>query len=66
MPAEGCFVNKTTLVRLLCTLALAVVTSTQAQPQKPYRVGVVHEGGPYNAIVEGLKDEHAPRNRTCQ
>ena len=48
--------NKNMVVSALATLALTVVPTIQAQQHKPYRIGVVHEGGPYNAAVEGLKD----------
>lgn len=37
-------------------LAAPLSAFTQAQPAKVYRVGVIHEGGPYNAMVDGLKD----------
>jgi putative ABC transport system substrate-binding protein len=36
--------------------ALAAIPTVHAQPQKPYRVGVIHEGGSYVTAVEGLKD----------
>jgi putative tryptophan/tyrosine transport system substrate-binding protein len=28
----------------------------EAQPAKLYRVGVIHQGGPYEAVVDGLRD----------
>ena len=37
------------------SIALASLAA-KAQPRKPYRVGVIHEGGTYDAVVEGLKD----------
>jgi len=43
-------------VPLLATLALTSVYLAQAQQTKMYRVGVIHEGGTFNAIVDGLKD----------
>jgi putative ABC transport system substrate-binding protein len=49
-------VNNKIVVCLLATLALAAIPSVQAQPRKPYRIGVIHEGGSYLAAVEGLKD----------
>jgi putative ABC transport system substrate-binding protein len=49
-------VSKKIIVPLLATLALAFVHLAQAQQAKVYRVGVVLEGGPYYAIVDGLKD----------
>jgi len=33
-----------------------LVSEVQAQPQKPFRIGVVHEGGEYSKMVDGLKD----------
>jgi putative ABC transport system substrate-binding protein len=41
---------------LLVTLAFGAATLAHAQPRKPFHVGVVHEGGEYDTIVEGLKD----------
>jgi putative ABC transport system substrate-binding protein len=35
---------------------LAAVSTGQAQPHKPYRIGVIHEGGQYNATIDGLRD----------
>ena len=43
-------------VLLLAALALASVHLTQAQQIKMYRVGVIHEGGTFYAVVDGLKD----------
>ena len=48
--------NKNVVIPLLGMLLLATAYLAQAQPAKVYRVGVVHEGGPYNAMVDGLKD----------
>src|SRR5215475_1297036 len=48
--------NKKIFVVLLATLVVAAVSGAQAQSRKPYRVGVIHEGGPYSRAVEGLKD----------
>jgi putative ABC transport system substrate-binding protein len=47
--------NKT-VVALLATSVLASVHLAQAQEAKVYRVGVIHEGGPFTVIVDGLKD----------
>jgi putative ABC transport system substrate-binding protein len=41
---------------LIATLALASVHLAQAQQAKIYRVGVILEGGPFYAVVDGLKD----------
>ncbi len=48
--------NEKMVVALLATLALAFVDLAQAQSAKVYRVGVIHEGGPFHVAVEGLKD----------
>jgi putative tryptophan/tyrosine transport system substrate-binding protein len=48
--------TKKMVVALLATLALAFVHLAQAQSTKVYRVGVVLEGGPFYALIDGLKD----------
>src|ERR1700719_5405223 len=48
--------SKKLIVALLATLVLVSVHLAQAQQAKVYRVGVIHEGGPFNAVVDGLKD----------
>jgi putative ABC transport system substrate-binding protein len=48
--------NKKIFVALLVSLAVSAVSSVQAQPHKPYRIGIIHEGGTYDTVVEGLKD----------
>jgi putative ABC transport system substrate-binding protein len=42
---------------LLLTLLLPTVFLVEAQQAKAYRVGVIHQGGPYGAVVDGLRDE---------
>jgi putative ABC transport system substrate-binding protein len=44
--------------RFLTTLILLVgcVVMAEAQQAKVYRVGVIHQGGPYRAVVDGLRD----------
>ena len=40
-------------------LALATLLAPEADAQPPgkvYRVGVVHQGGPYHAVIDGLRD----------
>jgi putative ABC transport system substrate-binding protein len=32
------------------------VAVVEAQQSKVYRIGVIHQGGPYNAVVDGLRD----------
>jgi putative tryptophan/tyrosine transport system substrate-binding protein len=41
---------------LLVTVLLTTVSPAEAQQAKVYRVGVVHHGGPYKAVVDGLRD----------
>jgi putative tryptophan/tyrosine transport system substrate-binding protein len=41
---------------LLLTVLLPPVFLVEAQQAKIYRVGVIHQGGPYGAIVDGLRD----------
>jgi putative ABC transport system substrate-binding protein len=43
-------------VPLLVTVALAAVATVEAQPRQPFRIGVVHEGGDFNRMVDGLTD----------
>ena len=47
--------GKKIIVPFLATLALAFVSLSQAQT-KIYRIGVILQGGPYDAAVDGLKD----------
>jgi len=48
--------GKKIVVPFLATLVLALVPLAQAQQTKIYRIGVILEGGPYHAAVDGLKD----------
>ena len=41
---------------LLLTVFLLTVFFVEAQQAKIYRVGVIHQGGPYGAVVDGLRD----------
>ncbi len=41
---------------LLLTVLLPAVFLAEAQQAKVYRVGVIHQGGPYRAVVDGLRD----------
>ena len=41
---------------LLLTVLLPTVFLVEAQQAKVYRVGVIHQGGPYSAVVDGLRD----------
>ena len=44
------------LTCLLLTVLLPAVFLVEAQQAKVYRVGVIHQGGPYKAVVDGLRD----------
>ncbi len=44
------------VLRLFAILALASVHPAQAQQADVYRVGVIHQGGPFYVVVDGLKD----------
>jgi putative ABC transport system substrate-binding protein len=48
--------NEKLIVPFFAVLVLASVHLAQAQPAKVYRVGVIFEGGPYFAAIDGLKD----------
>jgi putative tryptophan/tyrosine transport system substrate-binding protein len=41
---------------LLLAVLLPAVFLVEAQQAKVYRVGVIHQGGPYGAVVDGLRD----------
>jgi ABC-type uncharacterized transport system substrate-binding protein len=40
----------------LCATLFALCSSIAAQQAKVYLVGVIHQGGPYKAVVDGLRD----------
>src|SRR5262245_7437376 len=40
----------------LLAIVLLTVSSAEAQQAKVYRVGVIHQGGAYKAVVDGLRD----------
>ena len=40
----------------LCATLFALCSSVEALQAKVYRVGVIHQGGPYKAVVDGLRD----------
>ena len=40
----------------LCTLLLAFCPFADAQQSKLYHVGIIHQGGPYMAVVDGLQE----------
>jgi Fe2+ transport system protein FeoA len=44
------------VVPLIATFILASAHLAQAQQARVYRVGVIHEGGPFSAAVDGLRD----------
>jgi putative ABC transport system substrate-binding protein len=39
-----------------CAMLFALGIPAEAQQAKVYRVGVIHQGGPYKAVVDGLQD----------
>jgi putative ABC transport system substrate-binding protein len=47
---------KTIVVCLLITACLLTVSPGRAQQSKIYRIGAIHQGGPYKAVVDGLRD----------
>jgi putative ABC transport system substrate-binding protein len=44
------------IILLLCSLLFAPCSSADAQQSKVFHVGVIHQGGPYKTIVDGLQD----------
>ena len=40
----------------LCAMLYALCSFVEAQQAKVYRVGVIYQGGPYKAVVDGLRD----------
>jgi putative ABC transport system substrate-binding protein len=40
----------------LCALIFALGVPAEAGQAKVYRVGIIHQGGPYRAVVDGLRD----------
>ena len=40
----------------ICAVLLSLCPLVYAQQARVYRVGVIHQGGPYKAIVDGLRD----------
>src|SRR5690349_24918618 len=43
------------LYRVLGALLFAPCGSAVAQMSKAYRIGVIHQGGPYRAVVDGFR-----------
>ena len=48
--------NSKSLFWLLTTFLLTTVSPANAQQPKVYRIGAIHQGGPYKAVVDGLRD----------
>jgi hypothetical protein len=48
--------TKKTIVLFFTMLFIASAHLAQAQQVKVYRGGVIHEGGPFTVVVDGLKD----------
>ena len=49
-------VPRLTRAGFLILALFAMPLSVEAQPARAYRVGVVHPGGPYSSIIDGLRD----------
>jgi putative ABC transport system substrate-binding protein len=47
-------INRRTWLLIVCLAAAPL--AVEAQPPRVYRVGVVHQGGPYSQAVDGLRD----------
>jgi putative tryptophan/tyrosine transport system substrate-binding protein len=47
---------RTIAVCLLITACLFTISPANAQQSKIYRIGAIHQGGPYQAVVDGLRD----------
>jgi putative ABC transport system substrate-binding protein len=47
---------RTTVVWLLIAACLLTFSPADAQQAKVYRIGAIHQGGPYKAVVDGLSD----------
>jgi putative ABC transport system substrate-binding protein len=48
--------RKNVICLALCAMLFALCLPADAQQTKVYRVGVIHQGGPYKAVVDGLQD----------
>ena len=48
--------RKVLVVAFVLGLLLAPLAADAQQVGKVYRVGVIHEGGPYHAVIQGLRD----------
>src|SRR5215510_5542701 len=48
--------KRTIMLLTLSAMLFALCSSAGAQQAKAYRVGVIYQGGPYKAIVDGLRD----------
>jgi putative tryptophan/tyrosine transport system substrate-binding protein len=48
--------SKKIFLLALAIIILTPVHLTYAEQAKVYRVGVIHQGGPYKAVVDGLRD----------
>jgi putative tryptophan/tyrosine transport system substrate-binding protein len=53
---QGLAMSKKICFPLLAAIILISVDLAYAQQPKMYRVGVIHQGGPYGAVVDGLRD----------
>jgi putative tryptophan/tyrosine transport system substrate-binding protein len=48
--------NRTNFCFAVCALLFTLCPPAEAQQSKVYHVGVIHQGGPYRTIVDGLQD----------
>jgi putative ABC transport system substrate-binding protein len=53
---ETKFMRKKVIGFALSALLFALSVNAEAGQAKVYRVGVIHQGGPYGAVVDGLRD----------
>jgi putative ABC transport system substrate-binding protein len=53
---QGLAMSKKICFPLLAAIILISSDLAYAQQAKIYRVGVIHQGGPYGAVVDGLRD----------
>ena len=53
---KGLDMKRRIINQAYCAVLFAALLSVEAQQAKVYRVGVIHQGGPYKAVVDGLRD----------
>lgn len=55
LPSRAGWLDRRRFVAIVASSLLAPPFTGDAQPAKVYRVGVVLEGGPYHAVIDGLR-----------